>query len=201
MKYLIIIVLVLVNINLFSNQIRTGGVNGEYWFVGEEVSVEYNNEKLSDNIEVLLWDATKSEFLKLIVISNENGNALCYLPNSIRAGNQFKIRIIEKENNKNYVQSNNFFSIEKNRTEQDLKEIENISPNIAYPNPNNGILNLNLDKELTQIRMFNINGEEVIPNKIDYKQKQINIHNLQSGFYLLKCKTNDEEVAIKILKQ
>lgn len=51
-----------------------------------------------------------------------------------------------------------------------------------YPNPTNGILNIDMTTEIQSIEIYNIQGQKVLHTT----QKQINVSNLSTGMYLIK---------------
>ncbi len=70
-----------------------------------------------------------------------------------------------------------------------------------YPNPTNGILNVNYASEISKIEVSNILGQEVMVKNINAKEGQIDMQFLPSGTYLVKVSSDDKVKTIKIVKQ
>jgi len=68
-----------------------------------------------------------------------------------------------------------------------LTEIE------VFPNPTNGILNINSKQQLKKIQVYNHLGQKIL----ETNQTQINTNNLTSGIYLLKIYSFNGEVGVK----
>ena len=63
-----------------------------------------------------------------------------------------------------------------------------------YPNPNNGIFNINLDNNLNEafgLEIYNILGEKVQTQIINQNQTEIKTNNLSKGVYFVKISKND----------
>jgi len=79
-----------------------------------------------------------------------------------------------------------------NITEQDIE------PFVfqIYPNPSNGHLTIKLIDNISnvnQLRVFDVLGKEyhLVDKKVGHSEIWINVSNLSSGVYLLKCQTDD----------
>ena len=71
----------------------------------------------------------------------------------------------------------------------------------AYPNPTNDILNLKNSQNIDNITVFDLLGKEVLTQKINATESQIDISTLSSGMYLIKVKAGENSKTIKIIKQ
>jgi bacillolysin len=73
---------------------------------------------------------------------------------------------------------------------------------LIYPNPIKDKLNLSYSKEISNITIHNLLGQEVISIKsINAKQAQIDLSNLSNGTYLLKISINGLVKTLKIVKE
>ena len=73
-----------------------------------------------------------------------------------------------------------------------------------YPNPNNGILNVSINNYSgnLNINIYDINGRNVYTNSEDFSgDKMINLHGLQSGFYIVKMEGEGLSHTEKIILQ
>lgn len=72
-----------------------------------------------------------------------------------------------------------------------------------YPNPcKDEKVNIEfIAQEISEIRMTNIAGKEVLLKKFEYTEnkKQIQLTDIPNGIYLLRIKTTDEKMVVKKL--
>ncbi|RXR20586.1 T9SS type A sorting domain-containing protein [Flavobacterium amnicola] len=70
-----------------------------------------------------------------------------------------------------------------------------------YPNPSNGIFNINIDTNAT-IEIYDLIGKQIASKKIEVGTSQLDMGNYSSGIYLLKVTTeNNQSKTMKIIKQ
>jgi hypothetical protein len=72
---------------------------------------------------------------------------------------------------------------------------------IVYPNPVKDILNLSFDKEITNVSILTLLGQEVLNKDINANEGTIDTTNLASGTYLVKVTSNDGIKTLKIIKE
>jgi uncharacterized protein RhaS with RHS repeats len=70
-----------------------------------------------------------------------------------------------------------------------------------FPNPVNDILNISYNKEISNISICNLIGQEVLTKNINTNQSKIDVSSLSSGSYLVKIVADNDIKTIKILKQ
>ncbi|MBK5213700.1 MAG: T9SS type A sorting domain-containing protein, partial [Flavobacteriaceae bacterium] len=70
-----------------------------------------------------------------------------------------------------------------------------------YPNPTNGILNLNSIDNIENVSMYNILGQVLINSRVDATTSQLDISGLKTGTYLMKVTVNDQTGTYRVLKQ
>ena len=70
-----------------------------------------------------------------------------------------------------------------------------------YPNPTNGILNVNYSLEISKIQVSTILGQEVLSKNINAKEGQIDMEFLPTGTYLVKVSSDNKVKIIKVVKQ
>ena len=71
-----------------------------------------------------------------------------------------------------------------------------------YPNPTKNILNIEIFyKGKTQLRLFNIKGQQLLENEMNSTSLQWDISALSSGLYFLKIQQNLDEIVHKIVIQ
>ena len=71
----------------------------------------------------------------------------------------------------------------------------------CYPNPTNGILNVNYSSEISKVEVSNMLGQNVLSQTNNSKEAQIDMQFLPSGTYLVKISSEDKTKTIKIVKQ
>ncbi|TPD70679.1 GEVED domain-containing protein [Flavobacterium microcysteis] len=71
----------------------------------------------------------------------------------------------------------------------------------AYPNPVKNILNLSYSKNITDVAVFNLIGQQVMTRTINDDKGQIDMSGLPSGTYMVKVTADNAVKTIKIIKQ
>ena len=62
-----------------------------------------------------------------------------------------------------------------------------------YPNPVRDILNIEIEKDIKSIEIYNIQGQKVLSSN----QKQINVSDLAAGMYMVRIQDTDNNIATK----
>lgn len=78
-----------------------------------------------------------------------------------------------------------------------VKETEKVEA-MVYPNPSQGLFNLNLGKGTWQVQVFDITGRKVVESQND-GMGSIDLSGHQSGMYFLKATDGTKEINTKIL--
>ena len=73
---------------------------------------------------------------------------------------------------------------------------ENIS---VYPNPTNGIINLNVSEELSTIKIMDLTGKTI--KVFNAEAKQLDISNFTAGIYFLEIANAERKSVVKIVKK
>ena len=68
----------------------------------------------------------------------------------------------------------------------------------VYPNPSNGVFNLNLGESQWNVEVYDITGRKVYENQHD-GQSVLDLGQCQKGMYFLKAKNESEELTTKII--
>ena len=71
------------------------------------------------------------------------------------------------------------------------KIIENLIDLIIYPNPSNGLLNINTNQKINTVSIYNMIGNLVMVKNIYNSQSILNIENLNNGVYFIQLNLND----------
>ncbi|WP_395048342.1 T9SS type A sorting domain-containing protein [Flavobacterium sp.] len=70
-----------------------------------------------------------------------------------------------------------------------------------YPNPTKGIISMESEKALNEVKIFNLAGQELVNVKPNKLNTSIDLSSLSSGFYFLKVSTDEDSGTYKILKE
>ncbi|WP_395048076.1 T9SS type A sorting domain-containing protein [Flavobacterium sp.] len=71
----------------------------------------------------------------------------------------------------------------------------------AYPNPVKDVLNLSYTKEISNVSVHNLLGQEVMTKSINATQTKIDMSNLSNGTYLVKVTVDGLVKTLKVVKQ
>ncbi len=83
-----------------------------------------------------------------------------------------------------------------------LSTLENTLANVSiYPNPSRGIVNINLPEaqEKTLLKLFDIQGREILSKETLNTSESLAIENLQDGVYLLSIENGENKILKKIV--
>lgn len=72
---------------------------------------------------------------------------------------------------------------------------------VTFPNPVNNILNISFTKNISNVAVFNLLGQEVITKSVNQNQSQIDMSNLSRGTYMLKVTADNQVKTIKVIKE
>jgi len=70
-----------------------------------------------------------------------------------------------------------------------------------YPNPVRNVLNLSYKQNITDVKIYNILGQEVLVKSVNAAQGQVDMTNLPSGNYIAKVTSNGIVKTIKVIKE
>ena len=70
-----------------------------------------------------------------------------------------------------------------------------------YPNPTSDIVNISYADEITQVRVFNMLGQEVIAKKVNATTTQIDLSQFASGTYFVEVTSDQVSKTVKVIKK
>lgn len=80
-----------------------------------------------------------------------------------------------------------------------IEEPHNINDNLSiYPNPSNGIINIDADN-ISQIEIHNVIGQNVAIIVVESNRYELNMSDYEAGIYFIKIKTVDETITRKVI--
>jgi hypothetical protein len=74
----------------------------------------------------------------------------------------------------------------------------------VFPNPNNGVFNIQIENSNYSIATFQIiyiTGKVILMDKIDEKRKYIDLSSISNGLYLLIINIDEQSGTYRIIKQ
>ena len=71
----------------------------------------------------------------------------------------------------------------------------------SNPNPVKNIFNISFNKNISNVSVYNLVGQEVITKSINANQSQIDMSNLSRGTYLVKVTAENQVKTIKVIKE
>ncbi len=76
---------------------------------------------------------------------------------------------------------------------------------VVYPNPNKGLLNIDISNRLTnsknELRIYDFTGMEILSRKDFENHLEIDISRCKDGIYIMRIKINDKVFDWKIIKK
>jgi len=87
-------------------------------------------------------------------------------------------------------------------TEPNASSIEELilSQASVYPNPNNGLFNVNVKSDNWSYSLFDMSGKLISNEMVSETNKEINIQELETGVYLMKINLEESSVYKKVIK-
>lgn len=70
----------------------------------------------------------------------------------------------------------------------------------TYPNPVKDILNISYDKNIYNVAVFNVLGQEVMTKSVKQNQSQVDMSHLSNGTYMVKVTSDSQLKMIKVIK-
>jgi len=72
---------------------------------------------------------------------------------------------------------------------------------VAYPNPVKDVLNISFIRNIDQVQVINLLGQEVMTKSINANEGQIDMSNLPVGTYLVRVTSENQIKTLKIIKE
>ena len=71
----------------------------------------------------------------------------------------------------------------------------------SFPNPVKDVLNLSYDKNISNVTVFNLVGQEVLTKAINSNQSQIDMTSLSAGTYFVRITADNQVKTLKVVKE
>ena len=72
---------------------------------------------------------------------------------------------------------------------------------VAYPNPVKDVLNLSYKTAISNVKVINLLGQEVVNAKANTNDVQVNMSALNAGVYIVNVTVDDTVHSIKVIKE
>jgi hypothetical protein len=72
---------------------------------------------------------------------------------------------------------------------------------VAYPNPVKDVLNLTYKTAISNVKVINLLGQEVVNSKVNTNDVQVNMSALNAGVYIVNVTVDDKIHSIKVIKE
>ena len=72
---------------------------------------------------------------------------------------------------------------------------------VAYPNPVKDVLNLSYKTAISNVKVINLLGQEVLNTKTNTNDVQVNMSALTAGAYIVNITVEDTVHTIKVIKE
>ena len=69
-----------------------------------------------------------------------------------------------------------------------------------YPNPTRDIVNISYSKEITQIKVFNMLGQQLIDTKVNSTTTQVDLSRFATGTYFIEVTSDEVSKTVKVIK-
>ncbi len=177
-------------------KIKTLGINypnnKETFSKSDTLTIKWDIGSASDSVKITLYDDCNLS-LEIANMTENDGIFNWLIPKSVLSGDQYKIKIEDFAEPKDFDFCDSTFTIDNNIGIEDNTETK--AKIIVYPNPSDKIVFIQTnDEKKTEIEIFNILGELQYQKKF-YKKHSIDVSNWD-GIYFIKCKKQIEKLMI-----
>ncbi len=171
------------------------------WGVGTEIStIVFGDEDTGKGLFTLGSDGDNSYFTidqNILKLNKEIGDH----------GNKFAITITANDGEFEYSQEFDLY-VPTQSQGTDIIDINDVSSARAYPNPVDGVLNVNISNSYrgdVKLDIYSLSGFKVIQKRLlkhnDEITETVNISDLPSGVYVLRINQGDQQSAVQIIKR
>lgn len=177
--------------NILVNMMEESWIDDE-WKPIHEVNYYYNSDEYIDSTISKYFNTFDTTYFSL-----ENDYFNYNSDNTI-----FSIMHFSKHQQQDFTKTyTTYFYNSPFVTPDAIKEIASLKLKL-YPNPAWQSINISSDIELRKLSIYNIQGQKILSQDIDYyKNTNINISSLKSGLYLINAESETKFQTIRFIKQ
>lgn len=176
--------------NTSGRKIHFNPENGNQLLIGNP---SFDTEEISNIGKAMLaelsggsWSITREFLQENPEIGNAHGNSLAFLGDNILVSSPYKSISISENQGAVYNYSCNGFPISvETTTENQNSEIR------VFPNPSNGLVQIESDQEIIGIQVLDLTGKIVFTSTEKKVMQTIDLSELPKGMYLLRFETQD----------
>lgn len=77
---------------------------------------------------------------------------------------------------------------------------ESVISDVIYPNPTDGIININSEAQIVEMSIFTSGGEKILTQTVNAKEGILNLTNLAAGIYFIQIETESGQIIRKVSK-
>ncbi len=188
-----------------SKGFKLGGENGDFWRVGNEVSIYWDSHDFASNqVNIYLWDKYETKLKIISLLVNNNGKYLWLIPDSLADG-FYKIKIVSTNQLKKYIISDNYFKIYQRQNSLEEKiSFNSIKTPSVFPNPAYSTTRVKLQQEgQVAITAVDLLGRS-FPLWSGYASTgdmELDVSTLPTGSYTLLIDYGTKREAVRLMKE
>ncbi len=187
------------------NNSRLGGENGEQWHIGQNVHIWWDSEMLtSDFVNIYLWDGNETKLISIAEnIPNASPSFDWKIPENIKPGNFYKLKIISTEDKRNFIMSENFFPIYEILAVEEQNNANMKYDVSIYPNPASDYIYINSPllegaEGIYEYTIFDLLGQNVQRSVLT--DSKIDISKIPTGIYCIVFTNGGKQIMQKFIK-
>ncbi len=192
---------------IYNPSIQMAAIEKDHYFFGETLTIPFtlngtfsaeNLNAPANQVIAQLSNATGS-FADPIelgrITTNNSGNMTVTIPQGIFSGTGYRIRMVTT--NYPVISEDNGFDITIGSGEEIAEQ--NTHSVLVYPNPVNQSFRLVTDEPLSELALYNLEGELVLSFTNIENPMDISVSDIPSGVYLIQCQSNKKLITQKII--
>ncbi|WCO03575.1 T9SS type A sorting domain-containing protein [Psychroserpens ponticola] len=165
----------------------------DVWFSFNTGANEFIDINVSEGYNLQLWSGTCSS---LTQVNNAcSTGSLVNIP--VSTFTYYKLQVWSEDTGRMATGLFDIVIQDELLSTQDISLIEFS----LYPNPTSNILNLKSNKTITQVKVHNLLGQEIMSLKPNSFREEIDLVELNSGMYLVTVENNNSSAVYRVIKE
>ena len=192
---------------IYNPSIQMGSLQKDHYQIGESLSIPFviqgtmspDNLNAIPNQVIAQLSSANGSFSNPIemgrITASTSGSITVNIPSGIFEGEHYRIRLVTTN-----------YPMISNDNGQDLSITGYTSTNEqcaesirVFPNPNDGVLYLQSDSEISHISLFTLDGKMVISKHANSKTEELDTGHIAPGLYYVCCNSRDNRLVQKVL--
>ena len=192
---------------IYNPTIQMGAIEKDHYLFGESLTIPFTlsgtfsaeNLNAAPNQVIAQLSNASGSFSDPIelgrITTNTSGDMTVSIPQGIFSGSGYRTRLVTT--NYPLISEDNGFDITIGSGEE---VAERFSEKVSiFPNPANQSFRLVSDKQLSDVELYNLNGELVLSFPELENEMEISVYDITSGVYVLRCQCDQITVSQKLL--